>query len=54
LVNLVYEALRLSGKDIPLKDVTISIQGDIREEDAAGSSALRMPHRHHSGSAEIG
>ncbi len=53
LVNLVHEALKLSGKDIPLKDVTLSIQGDVREEDVAGANSLRMPHRHHSGSAEI-
>ena len=48
LVNLVHEALRLSEKDILIKDVTISIQGDIREEDSASANSLRMPHHHHS------
>jgi len=34
LVRLVHEAMRLAGKNIPVRDVTISIQGEMSEEAA--------------------
>jgi NAD-dependent dihydropyrimidine dehydrogenase PreA subunit len=35
LVNLVHEALKLAGKEIPVRDVTLSIQGEIAHDTAA-------------------
>jgi NAD-dependent dihydropyrimidine dehydrogenase PreA subunit len=32
LVNLVEEAVRLGGKEIPIKDVVVSVEGEIAEE----------------------
>jgi NAD-dependent dihydropyrimidine dehydrogenase PreA subunit len=45
LLRLVEEALKLAGKDIPVKDVTVSVQGEVSEEAAARPHAHRVEFR---------
>jgi len=52
LVRLVQEALKLAGKGIPLKDVTISVQGEVSGDGAAKPSVHGTAHRSHASLSE--